>query len=103
MDKTAALNTIDLFRENLKKLGIHESKIILYGSFSRGNYHEGSDIDLVVISKDFKKKGYWKRIEILANAITPIFAPIEAVAMTPEEWESGNSLIVEFARTGEIV
>mgnify|MGYP001607528610 CR=1 FL=1 len=63
----------------------------------------GSDIDVVIISDDFAGKGYWERIDILADAIYEIFAPIEAVAMTPEEWERGDSLIAAFARKGEVL
>jgi hypothetical protein len=32
-----------------------------------------------------------------------IFAPVEAVAMTSEEWEQGDSLIAAFARKGEVL
>ena len=28
---------------------------------------------------------------------------IEAVAMTPQEWQSGDSLIADYARNGEVV
>jgi hypothetical protein len=42
---------------------------------------------VVIISDDFAGKGYWERVDILADVIYEIFAPIEAVAMTPEEWE----------------
>ena len=58
---------------------------------------------MVVISKDFNDKGYWERIDILSSAIYELFQPIEAVAMTPEEWESGKSLIVDYAKGGEVV
>jgi hypothetical protein len=38
---------------------------------------------VVVISSDFIGKGYWERIDILTEVIYEIFAPVEAVAMTP--------------------
>jgi len=28
------------------------AKLILYGSYARGDYHEGSDIDFLVVLKD---------------------------------------------------
>ena len=40
---------------------------------------------------------------ILADAVQGVFAPIEAVAMTTEEWERGDSLIAAFARRGEVL
>ncbi len=30
-------------------------------------------------------------------------ATVEAVAMTPEEWERGDSFVVDFARNGEVL
>jgi len=32
-----------------------------------------------------------------------MFAPIEAVAMTPEEWNRGDSFVVDFAQNGEVL
>ena len=103
MDKEAALEIIRRFQEALVRQGVKSSKLVLFGSFSKGTYHEDSDIDLVVISRHFEGEGYWERIEILAKAISEVFEPIEAIAMTPEEWERGDSLVVHFAREGEVV
>jgi predicted nucleotidyltransferase len=103
MDKKTVLAIISDFRKILESKGIRPQKMILFGSFVSGNFHEGSDIDIVVISKDFENKGYWERIDILSAAIYEIFKPIEAVAMTPQEWQQGDSLIVNYARNGEVV
>jgi predicted nucleotidyltransferase len=103
MDKKTVLTIISEFRKVLESKGIKPQKLILFGSFVSGNFHEGSDIDIVVISKDFENKSYWERIDILSAAIYEIFEPIEAVAMTPQEWQQGNSLIVNYARNGEVV
>jgi predicted nucleotidyltransferase len=64
---------------------------------------EGSDIDILVISDDFSGKNYWERIDILSDAIYEIFEPIEAVALTVEEWEKGESAIVDYAKEGDII
>ena len=40
---------------------------------------------------------------MLADAIYQVLKPIEAVAMTNEEWEKGESVIAEFAKNGEII
>lgn len=103
MDKEAVLNVVRRFHGALLKRGIRPSKIILYGSYAKGHYHEASDIDLVVISTDFADKGYWKRIDILSDAIYELWEPIQAVAMTPEEWDKGDSMIVQFAKDGELL
>ena len=103
MDKSEALEALERFREALKKQGVSASKVIVYGSYAAGNWREGSDIDVVVVSPDFAGKGYWDRIEVLSKAICEVWEPIEAVAMTPEEWEKGDSTVAHFARQGELV
>ena len=32
---------------------------MLFGSYATGQYRDDSDIDLVVISRDFENKSYW--------------------------------------------
>jgi predicted nucleotidyltransferase len=103
MDKGAALDIVARFHEGMEAKGIRPLKIILYGSYATGTNREGSDIDLVVISNDFTGKSYWERLDILTDVIYEIFAPVEAVALTPEEWEQGDSMVCEFARNGEVL
>jgi predicted nucleotidyltransferase len=103
VDKEAVLRIVSDFAKALEAEKIRPQKIILFGSYSTGTQHEGSDIDLVVISEDFAGKDYWERIDILATALVKVFEPIEAIAMTPQEWESGESRIVDYARDGEVV
>ena len=103
MDKNAVLELVGRLRKEVEARGIRPRKVILCGSYAEGTQREGSDIDLVVISDDFAGKGYWERIDILADAIYEVFAPIEAVAMTTEEWEQSDSILATFARKGEVV
>ncbi len=103
MDQDAALECIARFRSALESRGIRISKLVLYGSYATGRFHEGSDIDLVVVSDDFETKGYWERIDLLSSAIYEVFGPIEAVAMTQAEWEDGHSMIADFAREGIVI
>ena len=103
MDKAAVLETILDFEKALKLENVNAAKIILFGSYASGNYRSDSDIDLVVISDDFEDKGYWQRIDILSSAVYKVFKPIEAIAMTQQEWQSGNSMIAGYARDGEVV
>ena len=103
MDKAAVMKIISDFGRALEAQNIRPQKIILFGSFSTESQRQDSDIDLVVISEDFTGKDYWERIDILSEAIYAVFEPIEAVAMTPAEWQSGDSLIADYARNGEVV
>jgi hypothetical protein len=79
---------IKKFKETLTKQGINIDKIILFGSHAKGTAGKYSDIDLVVISKDFAALGFKQRCEVLGRAIAEIMEPIEPLAYTPEEFES---------------
>jgi len=57
----------------------------------------------VVISTDFEGKSFWERLEILARAHAKVFEPFDLVAMTPEEWDSRHSAVVDYAANGEVV
>ena len=76
---------INKFKEELKKYNIYPERIILYGSYAKGNAREDSDIDLVVISSDFEDMNLRERLEILGLAAGNILEPIEALGYTPKE------------------
>ena len=103
MGHDAVLATIEEFKDALEAINIHVDRLILFGSHAAGTAREDSDIDLVVISSSFSDKSYWERINILSDAIYQVFAPIEASAFTPDEWESQESLITDYARDGILV
>ncbi len=103
MGKETTSEILNRFRAEVESQGIRIDKLIVFGSCAAGNYREDSDIDVMVVSSDFVDKGYWERLEILSQAIYAVFEPIEAIAMTPEEWETGDSLIVSYAKDGILV
>jgi predicted nucleotidyltransferase len=74
--------------------------MILFGSHATGVPRDDSDIDVVVISPDFTGRGIWDRITLISPALWASEAPIEAIPMTPDEWESGQSYVVAFASHG---
>jgi predicted nucleotidyltransferase len=100
MDQNSAIGVLKDLRMIFEKNGNSIDKMILYGSFANNTQHEGSDIDVVIISKDFKGMDYWQRIKILTNALIKIRKPIEPVAMTPEEWENKKFSAAYYAENG---
>ena len=103
MDKKTVLKIIQDFINSLQKKGIKIDMLVLYGSYANMTYHEASDIDLVVVSQSFRGKSFWERVDILSEVIYELFQPIEAVAITPEEWTEKKSFVVDYASTGEII
>lgn len=103
MGNDTVLDILSRFKKALDSKCIRISKLILFGSYAKGTEREGSDIDIVVVSEDFTGKNSWERIDILTDAIYEVFEPIEAIALTPEEWEKGDSIVVECSKAGKVV
>lgn len=87
-DKREIEGVIERYKQELVKLGISADKVILYGSYAGGSPREDSDIDLIVISEDFKRMNLRERLETLGLAAGRILEPIEALGYTREEAKS---------------
>lgn len=78
---------------------IGASRVILFGSFARGRVHEGSDIDLVVVSP---LRG--KMPERIIRVLGMTDLPVEPLMYTAEEFErlrgDPTSIVAEALRTG---
>lgn len=80
-------NIVLLFINTLKSKGIILEKVYLYGSRARGTSRPDSDIDLILVSPKFYKMPFWRRWEIIGDALAEIMEPIEVLAFSPEEFE----------------
>lgn len=79
---------LERFKRELRALGITPERVILYGSRAKGIPSEESDIDVVVISRDFAGQGLRERQEILGMAAVRALEPVQALGYTPEEFEA---------------
>ncbi len=81
-------------------------KVILYGSFAKGQISETSDLDLLIIKKDVPVR-YWDRIKELAPLLCESDVGLDYVVWTPEEWHKGlqenQFLAQEIVREGKVV
>jgi len=100
VEKVLAVEKIKRYLSELSRHGIHIEKAYLYGSYARGNYHKDSDIDIVIISKDFQGMRFsdWKRI---APFTEDIDVRIEPMPYRPEDFTDSDPLAVEVMATGE--
>lgn len=107
MSKSKVTRIIKFLEGILRERGLNISKIILFGSHAKGGATDESDIDLVIVSADFRRKDIFKRIELTKDAeimtIKKFMVPLDIITMTPEEYESETSLIASYAKEGEIV
>ncbi len=60
-------------------------KIFLFGSHARGIADENSDIDLLVISRDFGGMDLYERLSLLGRARKGIPVPMDIIGYTEEE------------------
>lgn len=77
------------FAAMLEANKIKVGKIILYGSYARGNPRDFSDIDLAIISTDFRGKNRLQIQEMIAVAVSGrkgAVVVVEPIGYTPEEY-----------------
>ena len=84
------------------------SKIVLFGSEALDKANEESDIDLMLISKNFNKKSYSERLRTLLglnrSLIKQTNRPFDLLYYSNEEWENTASpLIAEAKANGKII
>jgi predicted nucleotidyltransferase len=88
---------IKKFVSELKKY-LPVKEVYLYGSFAKGEIHEGSDIDLLIIG-DFKERFFDRMGKVLD--FTDL--PIEPIVYTVKEFEdlknTQNPFIIEVLKT----
>lgn len=93
--------------KNLKPY-IKIDKVILFGSMARGGAHRDSDIDLIIISPDFKKVDFMERLIWLSKMRTSQFISraMDIFGYTKEEFEklSKESIVLgEAKKEGRII
>lgn len=107
MAKSIVLEAITFLEQQLKRGGLHIYKLILFGSQATGHATVDSDIDIVVLSEDFRDKDIFERAQLIKDAeiqtIKKFMVPFDIITMTPEEFESGSSLVGLYASEGEVV
>lgn len=79
---------IKKYVSKLAEMGIEVELTMLYGSYAKGQAREDSDIDLIVVSRDFAGMNIRERLETLGIAAARILEPVQARGYTPEEMES---------------
>jgi predicted nucleotidyltransferase len=105
MAKRKVKVAVEFLERCLREGGVTPSKIILFGSQAKGKATKESDIDVVIISEDFRNKDILERAAMTKNAeirtLKKFMIPLDILTLTPEENET--SLIGAHARGAEIV
>ena len=94
------IELIKKFIESVKENNIEIHKVILYGSYAKGTYNQHSDIDLAIISPDFKENECLKNASKLLSKAAKLKADIETMPFSMEEYNSPLGLMEEILNTG---
>lgn len=107
MAKVSIKEVISFLANSLNNNGLNISKIIVFGSYAYGNPTKESDIDIVIISSDFRGKNIFQRAQLTKEAeittIRKFMIPLDIVTLTPEEFKTGTSIISDYAKNGKIL
>ena len=82
-------------------------KVILFGSYARGNPHPDSDIDLLIIKETSER--FLDRLDRVRQAAEGAHpgVPFEPIVLTPHEVEeglrAGNGFVAEIVEKGEVL
>jgi len=98
MVESTIANVIKQYLAKLPSIGIHVRKAVIFGSFARGQPHQWSDIDLIVIAPEFDGPRDISLIKSLWRA-TAADTRIEPIPCGEKEWETDESRpVLEIAR-----
>lgn len=85
-----------------KNRNILIDKIILFGSEAKGNSNDESDIDLMLVSKDFNGKSYTQRIKKLIGLNRSLIQltdkPFDLLYYSSSEWNDSSTPMIQEAK-----
>jgi predicted nucleotidyltransferase len=80
-------------KAGLKKLyGERLTRLYLYGSYARGDFREGSDLDVMIVLDNYKS--YWDELvrsaELASDLSLEYDVTVSRMIMTEEQWRKGD-------------
>lgn len=96
------LRRVAEFRQALEGLFHPVTHVLLFGSQARGDMHEDSDTDIIVVSPAFRGMNALRRMSEARRA-WPAHLPVDIICYTPEEFAELStrfSLVSEALREG---
>lgn len=94
MDQATINEVIDFLKRSLLQYGIHVDSIALFGSALNGNMDKDSDIDLIIISRDFRNLDMFERARMTMKpemeTLRKFKIPMDIINLSPEEYNVSN-------------
>lgn len=103
MAKTRA-QVIEIVKKYVKEISkkYKVTQVILFGSYASKSARESSDIDLAIVSPDFRNCAEMEILEYLSRKAAQISPLLEVLAFTPEDIKSPDhrSFYYQVKKTG---
>jgi uncharacterized protein len=107
MDKTIINSVLNDFEKEVISEGIKVYKIVLFGSALRGTYSSDSDIDIALISDEFKNKSISERAikmsDIEFRLTKKYLIPLDIIKLTIDEYENETRMIASYVKEGKVM
>ena len=107
MAKKEFIRIRNTLKELLQKREIIPEKIVFFGTYAKGIQKKDSDIDIIIVSANFRHKDIFERVKITTGIhmklVEKFMKPFDIMYYSDLEWRKGNSLIINSAKTEGIV
>lgn len=84
--------------ERLEQDGVKANKIVIFGSHFKGTAGKDSDIDIIIVSENFRRKDLFKRADMVHKAygdtVRKFIVAMDIVMETPEEFNPEFGVVV---------
>ena len=94
MDKATIDEIIQYLKVHLIQSGLNVDSIALFGSAMTGEMHEDSDIDLIIISSDFRNKDIFERTQMTMKpeiaTLKKYKVSMDILNFSPEEYDDSK-------------
>jgi len=78
------------------------NRIVLFGSYANNEQTMDSDIDLIIVSKNFRNNTYFKRIDKVLNLnstlVKTIKKPFDVLLYSDVEWNDSATMMIREAK-----
>ena len=98
---------IKVVRDYTKRLSEQDKipikKVIIFGSYAKGNPHKWSDVDICIVSPKFKDFLKDLQFLLIKRSDKEVMAGLEPVGFSGKDFREGSSLIEEIKKTGVVI
>lgn len=95
---------ISFFEEKLRESGLNISQVVLFGSAYRSEMTNDSDLDIAVVSDDFRGKTIFERARLAGIAVWETTkkykVALDVVKLTIDEFENETRMVASYVKEG---